>query len=188
MDTGMIENIRPHADYLPYMDSLWGQQRHPKGDVAEFGCYRGGSARQLATLTGRTVYAWDTFTGLPAEDFTAELDIDTPGDFAPGATAAELFAGWPTIVPVIGRFADTLPKFPTEVRFAFVYIDCDLYESARQVLDWLPAHLSDGAVILLDDYNSHKGIHQAVTEFAADWKLKVTPIASSGAYVIWRPR
>ena len=174
------------ADYLPYFDHLW--KGNIPGHVAEFGSYRGKSAKQLATLTGRTVYAFDTFSGLPAEDFNPELDHDPPTGFTPEKTAAELFANWPTIVPVVGRFADTLPKVPDNVMFAFCYIDCDYYASAKQVLDWLPGRLNDGAVVLFDDYKSHKGIAKAVINFALNHSLEVKPIASSGAVVTWRAR
>ena len=72
------------------------------------------------------------------------------------------------------------------MRFAFCYIDSDYYESTRQVLDWLPGRLSDGAVLLLDDYKSHKGVRQAIHEFAEEWALGVKPIASNGAVVTWK--
>jgi hypothetical protein len=182
----MIAEIAPWADYSPHFKQLWNPA--VPGAVAEFGVFRGGSARQLAQLTGRTVYAWDTYDGLPAADFNPDVDIDAPGDFTPEATAAELFAGWPSITPVVGRFADTLPKFYPAVRFAFCYLDSDYYESTRQVLDWLPGRLSNGAVLLFDDYKSHKGVRQAVDEFAAKWGMEVKPIASSGAVVTWRAR
>jgi hypothetical protein len=187
----MIAEIIPHADYSPYFKHLW--PALVPGDVAEFGSYRGGSSRQLAELsseylTKRTVYAFDTFAGLPAADFNPDVDIDNPGGFTPEATAAELFAGWPSITPVVGRFADTLPKFDPAVRFAFCYIDSDYYESTRQVLDWLPGRLSNGAVLLFDDYKSHKGVRAAIHEFAEKWALEVKPIASSGAVITWRAR
>ena len=172
------------ADYLPCFVQLWNPS--VPGAVAEFGVYRGKSSKQLATLTGRKVYAFDTYAGLPEADFDPDLDIDSPYGFMPEHPSAEMFAGWPFIVPVVGRFADTLPKFDPAVRFAFCDLDSDYYESTRQVLDWLPGRLSDGAVLLLDDYKSHKGVRQAIHEFAEEWALGVKPIASNGAVVTWK--
>lgn len=134
----------------------------PPGAIAEFGCFDGGSARILAGL-GRPVFAFDTFDGIPAADFRAGEDNDNPpGKFRPSAAPWALFKGHPNVYPVVGRYADTLPALPG-LRFSFVYIDCDLYESYRQVLDYVVPRL-DGQHFMCDDYG-YAGAKRAVDEW-----------------------
>jgi len=164
-----IEKPKPWADYGPIFRDLWPRLSQLRGDVAEFGVYQGGTARQLAEITERPVWAFDTYEGMPAEDFNPELDRDQPGSFNPGKDPYRMFLDCPLVLAIPGRFADSLPAMDKTVRVQFVlaYVDCDLYASAKQVLLWLPEHLVDGAAIVFDDYETHPGIKQAVLEFIA---------------------
>ncbi|MBM3514188.1 MAG: hypothetical protein FJX59_10795 [Alphaproteobacteria bacterium] len=58
-----------------------------------------------------------------------------------------------------GWFEQTLPTLNPQIKFALVHIDCDLYESTRTVLNELFGlnRLSDGCIILLDDYLLNRG-------------------------------
>lgn len=138
----------------------------PPGAIAEFGCYDGGSTRVLASF-GRPVFAFDTFQGIPLEDFDSSKGDagNPPGKFTPSATPWELFAGYANVYPIVGRYADTLPQHPG-LRFAFAYIDCDLYASYWQVLPWLVARL-DGDHFMCDDYAHVEGARKAVDEWLA---------------------
>jgi len=143
-------------DWKRYVDAA------PPGAIAEFGCFDGGSARILATL-GRPVFAFDTFDGIPAADFRAGEDAENPpGKFRPSAPPWRLFEQHPNVYPVVGRYAETLPTL-AGLRFAFVYIDCDLYESYRQVLEYAVPRL-DGDVFMCDDYGC-TGAKRAVDEW-----------------------
>jgi hypothetical protein len=142
--------------------------------IAEFGCYNGGTTRFLAEF-GLPVWAFDTFTGIPPEDYDPKLDYsDPPGKWVASAAPEVLFEGYPNIIPIKGRFADTLPLVPKEVRFALVHIDCDLYASYKQVLDWLPDHLTPCAAIVCDDYGHCDGATKAVDEFLRSQYFGVT--------------
>lgn len=127
--------------------------RSRPGDFAEFGCYNGGGARQLASLDPeRLVWAFDTYEGIPAEDYHANEDHgNPPGKWRPSAPPELLYEGIPNIQPVEGRFANTL-EVAASRRFLLVHIDCDYYESYKQVLEFLAPRLTPGAVLILDDY------------------------------------
>lgn len=149
----------------PVSNHDWGRYiaQAPPGAIAEFGCYDGGATRILAGF-GRPVFAFDTFAGIPAEDFSAERgDHDEPGKFTPTAPLWELFVGHPNIYPVQGRYAQTLPTLDG-LRFAFAYIDCDLHESYRQVLAYLAPRML-GDAFLCDDYHCCAGAKRAVDEW-----------------------
>jgi O-methyltransferase len=128
------------------------------GDVVELGVFRGESLSLLCQLVAerrmpRTVIGVDSFRGLPAPS-----EHDT-AQFAEGG----LCAGWdsahgmttlwkPRLVS--GWFRD-LPAFTDPI--AFVHLDCDLYESARDGLALVTDALVDGAVVCVDDYFCHRG-------------------------------
>lgn len=176
----------PHCDKGELFQELWnGGLERLQGDVAEFGVYRGGTTRQLSDLTGRTVWAFDTFEGIPGEDYAESDDEDVPGKFKSEYNMEEMFGEYPRIVPVVGRFADTLLDFDEAVKFVLVYMDCDLKASTHQVLEWLPQHLVDGAAIVFDDYSSHKNVRAEVNEFGEKHGCAVTP-RGNGAHIIWR--
>lgn len=142
------------------------------GAIAEFGCYDGGSTRLLAGM-GRPVFAFDTFQGIPKEDYNASEDgSNPPGKFAPTTTVKELFRGHNNIYPVVGRYADTLPTVGG-LQFAFAYIDCDLYESYKQVLNYIAPRMI-GDYFMCDDYHDCTGARRAVDEWVAgqtDWRF-----------------
>jgi len=58
-----------------------------------------------------------------------------------------------------GSYSETLPKFAPGIKFAFVHIDCDFYESTMQVLDRLFAidAFADGCAIYFNDWYCNRG-------------------------------
>lgn len=151
------------------------------GDVLEFGVFTGASLALLAQAFAfdpkgmeRRIAGFDSFTGLPD---SAEIHARwQPGDCATnhswhpllpvGAPVTpqvtlDLFraCGLPAPELEVGPFAETLPrtipaKYP---QIALLHIDCDLYESTREVLQAVAPALSDGAAVLFDDWFHYKG-------------------------------
>lgn len=137
------------------------------GCFAEFGVYNGGTTIIMSQSDpSRLILAFDTYKGIPQEDYHPEEDFgDPPGKWIPSAPPRVLFRNYPNIKPIVGRFVDTLPKQPTRLRLALVHLDCDLYESYRQVMEWMVPHLAQGAIVVVDDYESCKGCRRAVDEW-----------------------
>ena len=136
----------------------------PFGALAEFGVFNGGASRQLAKY-GRTVYAFDTFEGMPSVGHVAELDSgNPPGKFKPEVPLVDMFKDYPNIRPVVGRFDITLPFMSPDICFAFAYIDCDNYQGHKDVLNFLNNRMMRGGVILLDDPDL-AGAAKAIKEF-----------------------
>jgi len=73
---------------------------------------------------------------------------------------------------VKGRFDQSLPVFLREhsEHVAFIHMDCDLYASARTVLDLIKDRLVPGTTIVLDDFLMEPGWqlqeHKAWMDFA----------------------
>ncbi len=158
------------------------------GDIAEFGCYLGRTAAMLAEsmrdleklydgsdnwhgIPQRKLWTFDSFEGFPAPSHPVDAA-------APHVKAGVWYAGQPKgatpedvhamcaeflnpnrVCVVKGWYKDVLPKLPARLRFAIVHIDCDFYESTKQVLDHLLGHgmLSDGCTILFDDWYCNRG-------------------------------
>jgi O-methyltransferase len=118
-------------------------------------------------------FAFDSFQGLPAprgpdsssNDFVAGKFASSESDFRRSITSQ----GVPSdrVVTVPGWFAETVGPDTFRRhdlrRAAVVNIDCDLYESAKTVLDGITPLLADGSVLLFDDWFSFRG-HPAFGE------------------------
>jgi O-methyltransferase len=163
--------------------------------AAEFGVYQGHSLRACVEIAERmrvpvTFFGFDTFAGLPKlslQDKEAAPQ-DSPylkrklfGNTSAQEVRDRLSAGLrsSSIVLFEGLFADTCAQTPRGRRFFFANIDCDLYKSHLQSLNYLYPRMETGGVIYFDDYHSteYPMARQAIDEFLADkpeqlWHLR----------------
>lgn len=79
-----------------------------------------------------------------------------------------------TLIP--GYFAETLRTLPAK-RFSFIHLDCDIYNSYKQTLNFFYPKMSIDGIILFDEYEDPPwpGCKLAVDEFLVDKREK--PIA-----------
>jgi hypothetical protein len=158
-----------------------------EGDYLEFGSFQGRTFRlawehHRRHFDGR-VHFWlfDSFRGLP-ESTGGDTDpkwqagrlaysVDELHEVATGIGASRT-----AYTPVEGFFADTLtPERASQmaadgVRAGIVYVDCDLYDSAKLVLDFARPMLQTGTVLCFDDFycfaaDPDKGEQRALREF-----------------------
>ena len=121
----------------------------PTGHLLEFGVYQGGSINFIARHNpNRTVHGFDSFQGLP-EDWGGWRD--SKGKFS-------LYGRLPRVRPNVtlhtGLFDETLPTWLAQNPgpIAFVHVDCDLYSSAKTVIDLISPRLTPGTVLAFDEY------------------------------------
>ena len=164
------------------------------GAIVECGVWRGGSMMAAALtlrrlgVDDRDLYLFDTFRGMPpptAEDKRSFYDGYSPmrhwrrrqrGDvnawhYAPveETRRAMLSTGYDPerIHMVEGKVEDTLPgAAPPEV--ALLRLDTDWYQSTRHELTHLYPRLSDGGVLIIDDYGHYEGARRAVDEYLSE--------------------
>src|SRR5207244_6492838 len=67
---------------------------------------------------------------------------------------------------VAGRVEDTLQRYAPD-RIALLRLDTDWYESTRHELVHLFPRLTDGGVLIIDDYGHWAGSRKAVDEYFA---------------------
>jgi O-methyltransferase len=146
------------------------QEKIP-GAFAEVGVYKGKSARVLHRMdTSRTIYLFDTFSGFRKEDLELEQ-----GKAATYSTihfsdiqlkrAHRLIKGNQNVHCIAGNFPDMASQV-SDVVFALVHLDADLYQPTRFALDFFYPRVQPGGVIMIHDYNDKwKGIMRATDEF-----------------------
>lgn len=143
------------------------------GAVAEVGVYRGGILRMLAAqFPERTVYGFDTFTGLPAEKFE-DGEYHQPGEFNETSLAyvQSVMAPFTNVKLHAGIFPDSVRGTSIEnERFAFVHNDLDYYRSVLEALEWFYPRMTPGGIMVLDDYEwkNCPGVKRACDEFFVD--------------------
>lgn len=158
------------------------------GDYHEFGCFSGRTFRVALSEARRNdmhtmrFYAYDSFVGLPATDTAPDLTAWQPG------TMAMSEQEFKTLLDVHGVYLDKIritkgffdqsltpalqaELIATERKIAIVNVDCDLYESAVPVFDFIEPLLQEGALVYVDDYyvgykgNPRKGVARAFHEW-----------------------
>ncbi len=147
------------------------------GDVVELGCYAGTTSLFLQRMLvaknpAKKLYLYDSFAGLPEK---TAVDQSRAGD---QFVAGELSAKKSTLIqnfrknnlplPIIKKawFQDLEANdLPPKISFAF--LDGDYYESIRDSLKLIENRLSDGAIIVVDDYDNEAlpGAARAVDEW-----------------------
>lgn len=170
------------------------QHRIP-GAFVECGVYTGGNielmirALQHLDMSDRHIYAYDTFAGMPKPE---EIDdrgqgttlktmweghrSDRDGDAGSNWMRASLDAvrrrisrlGYPAdrLHFVQGLVEQTIPAVIPD-RIAILRLDTDFYSSTRHELEHLYPRLSDGGVLIIDDYGAMPGCRIATDEYAA---------------------
>ena len=142
-----------------------------KGDYLEFGCHGGmtfGLAHKHKHLAGLDLklYGFDSFQGLPKPkgvDVHAQwkegMFMMGMDDFAKKLKSLGIKEKEYTLVP--GFYDESLKvDLPSKIGLknaAFVYIDCDLYESTVPVLNFVLPILQTGTIVAFDDFYCFSG-------------------------------
>jgi O-methyltransferase len=162
------------------------------GAMVECGVWRGGSmmavARTLHDLgeTDRELFLYDTFEGPPTP---TETDVEKdPAHFA-RPRRKKAIAEIPVVLQllpldeikkllydtgypaermhfVVGNVMETIPARAPE-QIAILRLDTDSYTSTRHELEHLFPRVSDGGVVIIDDYASFAGAREATDKYLA---------------------
>jgi len=152
------------------------------GDLIETGVWRGGAVIFMRAVlkaygdTSRTVWAADSFQGLPQPDpdrypvdandwlwkvpYLAIAEETVRANFERYGLLDEQVRFLP------GWFRDTLPTAPIE-RLSLIRLDGDMYESTMVALESLYPKLSPGGFVIVDDYGAVPACPIAIRDFRA---------------------
>lgn len=159
--------------------NLWAlldQVKELEGDFIEIGVWRGGTGCLIAKKCqninkNSTVYLCDTFKGIvkvgEIDKYFSEGDYADTNEDVINDLAKKLNINNIKIVP--GVFPDETGKnFAKDVRFRFCHIDVDVYQSAKDALDFVWERMPVGGIVVMDDYGciTTPGIRQLADEEA----------------------
>lgn len=149
------------------------ETEHLKGDVVEFGCNDGNTARLITALTNRKVHVYDSFEGLPyveghGGEMKSSVDKLTHTFLLDNVTLPTIHVGW------FEKLTDA--DIPQTISFA--HVDGDLATSTTAALRLMYNRLEKGAVVLIDDYGTSlwPGPKIAADEFFKDKPEKIIPL------------
>jgi len=164
-NTRLVRTPTPHPEskrrlVINNLDFLRGKS------LVEFGVYRGGSLSDFGALYDefgieKKFYGFDSFIGLPKET----ADTNNPDYWPEGAFNDTDYNAVRNSLPFVnitpGFFQDSLTtEMANEIKkneVGIFHIDCDLYTSTIQVLEWIVQNnlLVDGAILIYDDWGGH---------------------------------
>lgn len=140
------------------------------GSVLEVGVWRGGTGCLLASNTSKRVILCDTFSGVVK---ASALDtIYCGGEHADcsAAVVEQLASDLGVSVEIRrGIFPDDFPELVKQV-FAFVHIDVDVYQSAKEILNSIWPLMPTGGIVVFDDYGDPNciGVTRLVNELRGE--------------------
>lgn len=177
------------------------------GDVCEFGVAQGATSALLANEirdTGRHLWLYDSFTGLPKPSPKDQLKDDIfglgsmdkyEGQMRCDALEVETRLARIGFAPARyhlrpGLVHETLREGTGPERVCFAYVDFDFYEPIAHALAYLDRHLAPGGRIVVDDYDFFStGAKTAVDEFRAQHGSRydfVLPEGFAGKFCLLR--
>ena len=161
-----------------------------EGDTAECGVFKGSSSYLIAScntqaaISGKSHHGFDSFQGLSTP---SDMDgshwkagaLETPLQEAEENLReldAKLYPGW-----IPERFPEVEDR-----TFSFVHIDVDLYDPAKDSLEFFYPRMAEDGIILMDDYGlgTCPGVTAAGDEFFSDKPEKVVSFSVGAGYII----
>jgi O-methyltransferase len=161
-----------------------------KGEMAELGVYSGSSAKLILSCLetdSRNLYLFDTFSGIP--EITPGID-----EVVLGSMAGKSFEDVKIKLKHFGNrtkfycgmFPATASNINSNIRFSFVNLDADTYNSTKSALKYFYELLMPGGMILIHDYSSIScpGVKLSVDEYFADKNDKPIPLWHTQCLII----
>lgn len=191
----------PRDFFIDNLD-LCNVNKDVQGDFVECGVWRGGMSAAIAEILGkdRMIHLFDSFEGLPpakdidgANALTWQQDT-TSQEYFDNCKAEESFAiqafkmaDHQNYKLYKGWFDKTLPG-SVNTPIAILRLDGDWYDSILDCLENLYPLVTEGGIIILDDYHTWDGCAKAVHDYLSKAKspARVHQWNNRIAYIIKR--
>ena len=163
------------------------------GAILEVGVWRGGTGALIAKRAkmfdkNRAIYLCDTFTGLIKSGKHDPVFKDGDFDNASKESVKKLLTTLQLLhVHILeGRFPEDTATLIRSDKISFCHIDVDVYQSAKDIYDWVWPKLAMGGIIVFDDYGFHpcKGITKFVDELRKEKNCAIMHNLNGQAVVI----
>lgn len=172
--TGVGRHTVVSRDRCYILASLAAYAVHLRGDFAECGVYKGGTALLISRMlkdSKKMFYLFDSFQGLPPAN--NQYDNYYGDGYFSDASADDvraLLGGFQAFVEIReGWIPETFVGLEDN-RFALVHIDVDLYQSALDCCAYFYPRVVSGGVLIFDEYAfpAARGEKDAVDQFFAN--------------------
>lgn len=169
-----IETLRLSAESI--------SSQRLEGEVAELGVYKGEFSRYINMyFPGKKLYLFDTFESFTSNKYISKNDERFVNDVIlkiskkPTDIVEDILYTFPekkNCVVCKGYFPETTKNLEN-VRFCFVNIDVDIYQTTYDGLVYFYPRLVTQGIIFVHDYNTHSccGVRKAVDEFCSKHKI-----------------
>lgn len=176
-----VGSLMPNEAYQLYTAVL--NTNKIKGDIAEVGVYKGGSARIICEVKrNKKLYLFDTFEGLPEVDA-----IDTlfkKGEFCSSIKEVkEYLKEFKNVYFFKGFFPQTSTPIKNNT-FSLVHLDVDIYKSTLDSLKFFYPRMEKGGIIISHDYINSAGVTEAFDEFFKKKKEPLIELSGSQVMVV----
>lgn len=141
--------------------NIWAdiQTNKIEGDYLEFGILKGKSLLHSYYCTKKlniknvNFYGFDSFEGFPIENHDFFINKNFLVDYK---KVKKTFSKFKKVQIIKGFFDETLKqdKIIEIKKISFVFIDCDIYESALSILPFIKNRISIGGFIMIDDFSA----------------------------------
>lgn len=184
-DNTLVDRTRCYSLYL-----LMEQVKKIPGNVLEVGSWRGGTAGIFTQmLPNKMIYLADTFKGVVKssewEHYKDKAHDDTSEQLVIDFLEKDLKVKNFKILS--GIFPEETGKDIVNEKFAFVYLDVDVYLSTKDAFEFIWDNISPGGIVVFDDYgmiSACEGISRFVNEIRNN-KDKIFISNTNGqAYII----
>ena len=157
----LIHNTSKYIAIKKVLINLWIDQI--QGDCIEFGIFTGSSFKHTIRTEKKInrnnkdacFYGLDSFEGFPDNDHPFFQDVNFKSSFKRAKKIENKFRGRAFVFK--GYFSDSLSRESKLIninKLKFVNIDCDLYISSIEPIDFIIPRLSKGAYIIIDDFTN----------------------------------
>jgi hypothetical protein len=173
-----------HESFMVY--SLVRSLRNMEGDMAEVGVYEGSTAKIICgQMGGKRLHLFDTFEGLPKGSSANEKRLYPKTVYKCSLESVQKYlSDCENVTYHKGMFPDSAADVDPELKFCFVHMDVDLYESTRACLEYFYPRMLPGGIMLSHDYSMLTSVERAFTEFFADKRENLIELPTTQCMVV----
>lgn len=196
--TAPYTQTSPERIYAMYKATQYISENKIKGDIVECGVWKGGSIMVSALVlkklkdTKRKLYLYDTYEGMSKpEEIDTQASNNLNGLRFWKSNQTNTVNKWnyvsleevernlsltkypkENLIFVKGLVEDTIPKNAPSV-ISLLRLDTDFYKSTYHELQYLFPRLSQGGIIIFDDYASWRGAKKAIDKYFKEKNIKI---------------
>jgi O-methyltransferase len=155
------------------------------GDIAEVGCFEGGSTKIICQAKGlKNLHVFDTFGGLPGLNQVDKQEQFYEGQYSSSYEDVKAYLSkFENVNLYKGLFPGTAGPV-AENKFSFVHLDLDLYESTLDSLEFFYQRMVIGGCIMSHDYSTAPGVKKAFDDFFREKKEPIIELSGTQCLII----